>query len=216
MNQNTTGLALARHCGTAATTAATTTAGFTSAAELQRLRATLLRRARALVRNDDDAADAVQETLLAALQAPQHFAGRSSLSTWLTGILRHKVADVFRHKARVLPLAVPAAMAGDDDNQDDDALDALFNADGGWREPLLPWPEPLAALSSKRFEQLLDECLAQLPPKAARVFRLRELAGLDTQEICAALDITENHCCVLMYRARLKLRELLQAHWDGG
>jgi RNA polymerase sigma-70 factor (ECF subfamily) len=174
---------------------------------LERHRGALLRAARALLRDDDEAADVVQETMLAVLEAPQRFSGRSSLKTWLHAILKNKVADVFRRRSRLVPIDVEA------DGDDSDALDALFNADGSWREAPTPWPDPLTALSSKRFEALLQQCLAQLPPKAARVFAMRELAGLETKEVCAALGITETHCFVLMHRARLKLRSLLQAQW---
>lgn len=177
-----------------------------SAGDLAAYRGALLRSARALLRDDDEAADVVQETLLAALEAPRRFAGRSTLKTWLHGIMKHKVADVFRRKARLVPIE----SLGDDG---DDALDALFNADGSWREQPIAWGDPLSSLSNKRFEQVLDECLRQLPANAARAFTLREMADLETHEICDVLGITENNCFVLLHRARLKLRSLLQQHW---
>jgi RNA polymerase sigma-70 factor (ECF subfamily) len=47
--------------------------------------------------------DVVQETLLAALESGDRFSGKSSLRTWLTGILEHKIIDVFRKQSREAP-----------------------------------------------------------------------------------------------------------------
>ncbi len=62
-------------------------------------RRVLFRYALLQLRDSVLAEDAVQETLLAALQAEGGFAGRSSLRTWLIGILKHKIADLRRRAA---------------------------------------------------------------------------------------------------------------------
>ena len=56
----------------------------------------------ALTRLQDSAAaeDLVQETFLAALNARENFEGRSSVTTWLTGILKHKLIDHLRKESR--------------------------------------------------------------------------------------------------------------------
>ena len=56
------------------------------------------------LRDESRAEDVVQETLLAAVEGKERFSGRSSLRTWLTGILKHKIVDVFRRQAREAPL----------------------------------------------------------------------------------------------------------------
>jgi RNA polymerase sigma-70 factor (ECF subfamily) len=58
-------------------------------------------------------------------------------------------------------------------------------------------------------------CLQRLPARTARVFMMREHLGLETAEICKELDITPTHCWVLLYRARMTLRECLQQTWFG-
>jgi hypothetical protein len=60
-------------------------------------------------RNPHDAEEVVQEALLAALKGRKNFSGRSTERTWLIGILKHKIIDLYRRKIRER-----AALAGDD------------------------------------------------------------------------------------------------------
>ena len=172
-------------------------------AEIEALRPYLLRYASLQLRNPEAAEDAVQETLVAALAAEKSFAGRSQLRTWLTGILKHKIIDAIRRTGREQPLP--------DDSLED--LDALFDRSGHWREPPQDWPEQ--ALEQKEFLQALEKCLAMLPARTSQVFLMREHLGLATAEICKELGITATHCWVLLYRARMALRECLQLNWFG-
>ena len=71
--------------------------------ELQQYRPYLLRYALLQLRDQDLAEDAVQETLLAALEGRARFSGKSSHKTWLTGILKHKIIDVMRPKTPQQP-----------------------------------------------------------------------------------------------------------------
>ena len=171
---------------------------------LEEERAYLLRYASLQLRDAHAAEDAVQETLLAALAGEASFAGRSNLRTWLTGILKHKIVDVIRRAARETPLA------GDDEPSD---FDALFDASGHWVEPPAAWPDPGASLEQKRFFAALEACLRRLPQKIAQAFMLREHLGLETPEICKELAVTPTHCWVLLYRARMSLRECLEKDW---
>src|SRR5689334_7004783 len=111
-------------------------AGF--AGELEAQRAYLFRVAHLQLRDRDAADDVVQETLLAALSGG--FSGRSSLRTWLTGILKHKIVDAIRRRQRdPLPLAELASGDADDDGDD---FDALFTAEGAWAEAPRQWSSP--------------------------------------------------------------------------
>src|SRR5687767_5313379 len=80
--------------------------GFESG-ELEALRPYLLRFALLQLRDAAAAEDAVQETLLAALRTGSRYAGRSTLKTWLTGILKHKIIDQVRRQSREQPLDRP-------------------------------------------------------------------------------------------------------------
>ncbi len=165
-------------------------------------RAYLLRYARLQLRDGHAAEDAVQETLLAALAGEAGFAGRSNLRTWLTGILKHKIIDALRRAAREAPLA-----------EEEGELDALFDETGHWREAPGGWEDPDSLLEQKQFLAALERCLAGLPQKSAQAFMMREHLGFETDDICKELGITPTHCWVLLYRARMALRECLQQTW---
>jgi len=175
------------------------------AREVQALRPQLLRFARSQLRNDAWAEDAVSETLLAALEKPQSFAGSSQLKTWLVGILKHKVVDQLRRHTR------EATLMSDDDSADLDEL--LFQADGHWREAPKEWGDPEHALREREFFQVLEACVQHLPGVQGRVFMMREWLELETDEICKELAITSTNLWVLLHRARLRLRDCLQQGW---
>jgi len=178
------------------------------AAELDAHRRYLLRVARLQLRDGDLAEDVVQETLVAALAGRQGFSGRSTVRTWLTGILKHKIVDAIRQKQRR-----PIAAAELDEEADLEALDPLFADGGAWQTPPTSWGDPESALSQQEFMEVLERCLERLPPATARVFAMREILELSTDEICKELTITANNLWVILYRARMALRQCLEQHW---
>ena len=178
------------------------------AAEIDSHRRYLLRVARLQLRDGDLAEDVVQETLVAALSAREGFSGRSSVRTWLTGILKHKIIDAIRQKQRA-----PLPVASFDEEVDLEALDPLFAEDGAWQAPPAAWGDPESALTRREFMEVLERCLERLPPTTARVFAMREILELSTDEICKELTITANNLWVILYRARMALRLCLEQHW---
>ena len=180
------------------------------AADLEGHRPYLLRVARLQLRDESQAEDVVQETLVAAL-AGSGFSGKSSLKTWLTGILKHKIVDAIRRKQRE-PLA--ASGFGDlDDELDIEDFDAMFDRTGHWSPVPADWGDPASALEGRQFIEIVDFCLDRLPPNTARVFMMREVLELDTGEICKELAITPNNLWVILYRARMALRQCLEQNW---
>ena len=175
-------------------------------AEVQALRPYLVRYASLQLRNPDAAEDAVQETLLAALAAEASFEGRANLRTWLTGILKHKIVDAIRRTSRESPLDGAAEESAAE-------FDGLFDERGHWNEHPSPWQDPDGALHQKQFLAALEACLRALPARTSQVFLMREHLGLETAEICKELDVTPTHCWVLLYRARMALRECLTRTW---
>lgn len=172
---------------------------------VQAERAYLLRYARLQLRDAAAAEDAVQEALVAALAGEAGFGGRSNVRTWLTGILKHKIVDAIRRQAREATRLPGDADAGE--------LDALFDDSGHWREPPSDWGDPDNLLEQKQFMAALEACLEALPAKTAQAFLMREHMGFETPEICKELDVTPTHCWVLLYRARMALRECLEKTW---
>ena len=169
-------------------------------AQIEGERAYLLRYASLQLRDRHAAEDAVQETLVAALAGEAGFAGRSNLRTWLTGILKHKIVDAIRRARR------DSLAEGDD-------FDALFDESGHWAEPPAAWPDPDASLQQKEFFGVLEQCLERLPARTAQAFMMREHLGFETADICKELGISATHCWVLLHRARMALRECLEANW---
>jgi RNA polymerase sigma-70 factor (TIGR02943 family) len=176
------------------------------AQQVEALRPQLLRYARSQLRNDAWAEDAVSETLLAALERPQAFAGGSALKTWLVGILKHKLIDQLRRQSR------EATVLDRDDAEDLDAL--MFDETGHWRETPVDWvDQPEVLCGQRQFLAVLDACVEKLPATQGRVFMMREWLELETDEICKELAITTTNLWVLLHRARLRLRDCLQLSW---
>src|SRR5258708_20629264 len=177
------------------------------ALDLEKHRPVLLRFARLQLRNQAQAEDAVQETLMAAIQGAESFAGRSSVGTWLVGILKHKIIDHIRRASREQPLDLPDAETSLGD------FDVLYKEDGHYASMPAEWGDPEAALSQRKFFETLERCLEGLPQNTARVFMMREVMGIETAEICKELAITATNCWVLRYRARMSLRACLAVRW---
>ncbi len=80
------------------------------------------------------------------------------------------------------------------------------------------WGLPDAAIPilEKYLEAERDGSTAmELPAKTARIFMMREWLELETEEICKELTITTSNAWVLLYRARMRLRECLDLNWFG-
>lgn len=168
----------------------------------------LLKFARLQLRNETWAEDAVSDTLLAALNRPQAFQQQSQLKTWLVGILKHKVVDQMRQRAREVLLDTSA--------DEGDELEALsFTADGHFAQTPLDWGHPEQQLQSRQFIEVLEACTERLPAVMGRVFLMREWLELSCEEICLELKLSPNHLYVQLHRARLRLRECLEIHWFG-
>ena len=178
------------------------------AAEIESHRSYLLRVAQLQLRDRDIAEDTVQDTMVAALAGREGFTGRSSLKTWLTGILKHKIIDAIRRRQRE-----PLATAALDEELDVDDFEALFADNGAWESPPADWGDPETALNRRQFFEVLELCLAKLPANTARVFMMREVLELESEEICKELSITPNNLWVILYRARMALRQCLERNW---
>lgn len=179
---------------------------------LAELRRQMVRFATLQLRDPDLAEDAVQEALAGALKNARSFAGRAALKTWVFAILKNKIADALRQRARLI-----TASSLDDDDSDDEGgvFAALFDARGHWHGDATPsgWQEPEASLRDSQFWRVFEACLDGLPERSARVFMMREFVGLETEEICNALALSRTNLHVLLHRARLRLRACLENNW---
>jgi RNA polymerase sigma-70 factor (ECF subfamily) len=154
--------------------------------------------------NETAAEDLVQETLLAALQSQQKFSNNSSEKTWLTAILKNKIIDHYRRSIRQVSFA------------SEEEETEFFDNQGAWRETPTDWnSNPETLHQQKKFQAVLQECLANLPKNLAAVFTLREIEGLETKQICEILNLSPNNFWVMLHRARLQLRQSLENRWFG-
>ncbi|MGJ0484505.1 MAG: sigma-70 family RNA polymerase sigma factor [Methylomicrobium sp.] len=173
-------------------------------------RPVLFRYALLQLRDDALADDAVQETLLAAWQSAANFEGKARLRTWLIGILKHKIADYWRHSGHEV---VASEVDFTDNDGGDNDEDDFFMGNGHWNGGPSTWNDPEAALKQQEFWGIYETCQNNLPPKMAQVFMLRELVGLEADEVCRETGLSDANYWVTMHRARLRLRECLEIRW---
>jgi RNA polymerase sigma-70 factor (ECF subfamily) len=176
---------------------------------LAELRPALLKIARLQLRNDTWAEDVVSETLIAALEGAGKFAGQSQLKTWVVGILKHKIIDHFRRAAREVSADAQVEAA------EVETFDELYLPEGHRIDPPLDWGDPEDALSRTQFFEILQLCVDRLPVNLGRVFMMREWLEFETAQICKELAITSTNCFVMLFRARMRLRECLESNWFG-
>ncbi len=158
-----------------------------------------------------EAEDAVQEALAGALKNADAFARRAALKTWVFAILKHKIADSLRRKQQLYQ-ASPLLR----DDQDEAAEDALrFDGKGRWHRSERPqhWQQPEQTVEDAHFWRTFDACLNGLPEKQARLFMMREFIELSSNEICHNEAISQSNLHVILYRARLRLRDCLDSRW---
>ncbi len=159
--------------------------------------------ARTRLTGDDDIADCIQETLLAAIRNADSFAGNSSVRTWLIGILKFKIIDVYRKQAR------EAEHASIDAAEDED----YFDEAGHWEMQRAPraWEKsPLEQLEQGELQEHLHRCIGRLPKMMRAAITLREFEDCDTPEICKQLMVSATNLNVILYRARMHLRTCLE------
>ncbi|WP_334129698.1 RNA polymerase sigma factor [Sneathiella sp.] len=161
----------------------------------------LFRTAWSVLRNHADAEDAVQEGYLKAFNSLENFAGKSSLSTWLTRIVYNTALDKRR--------AIRRRQA---ELQQQDI--AIFDA-----YPVRSMPEHMSAspeseLIRKQLSELLMQAVARLPDDFRSVFVLREIEGLSVAETALSLQIKEATVKSRLFRARRDLRKELEVKFE--
>jgi len=165
------------------------------------------------LRDPNKAEDAVQETFLAAIKGGKSFRGRSEEKYWLVGILKNKIYDDFRRRNRETSFTDLEFYS----DEESDRFVTDGSGAGSWIHKLGPevWPNYGESLDNERFWKTYHDCAGRLPEKVATVFNLREVDGLETKEICALLNISENNLWVMLHRGRMALRRCLETNWFG-
>ncbi len=168
----------------------------------------LFRFALVRLRGRELAEEIVQETFLAAFKSRDRYAGRASERTWLTQILKNKIADHYRRKHREVPAS---DLVGPEDS-----TDGLFDGRGRWSVKPNRWDaDPGALLRQAEFRETLEQCLGELPDRQADAFTLRVMEKKPTGEVRNLLEVTATNLGVLLHRARAGLRRCLDVSWFG-
>ena len=150
--------------------------------------------ARAILRNDGEAEDVMQDAYVRAYEHLNQFAGRAKFSTWLTRIAVHEALARQRRGNRYQELEPMSEREGD-------PMDRFAS--------LTPNPEQQA--SNSEIRRLLEEAVDNLPDSYRTVFMLRDIEEMSTTDAADVLEITEENVKVRLHRARALLRKSLYA-----
>ncbi|HUJ13163.1 MAG TPA: sigma-70 family RNA polymerase sigma factor [Thermoanaerobaculia bacterium] len=162
----------------------------------------LLAAARRLLRNEEDARDAVQSAFIRAFQSLSKFREESRLSTWLHRILVNEALMKLRSRK------------GSEESIDD--LLPSFQDDGHQVRDTVDWSDAAdTALERAETAALVNRLVAQLPDSYRTVLVLRDLEGMTNGEIAEMLGISTNLVKVRLHRARQALRTLVERELGG-
>jgi len=155
-----------------------------------------------MLRNQQDAEDALQETFLQVYRGLKNFEGRSSFSTWLFRLATNVCLMKIRHRgtepSQLLPLE-----------------EYLPQHEEGQHPLIQDWPDlPDEILLNKESREKMMEALEKLPPEYRAVFVLRDLEGLSNAQTAEAMGISIPAVKSRLHRARLALRGLLSAYFE--
>lgn len=150
------------------------------------------------------AEDLVQDTLLAAMGSWDSFRGASSERTWLVGILRHRLLDHLRRRARD-----PAWL--DEVRGEVGQPNAEFR-NGYWIQRPAEWPD-ISSPEADELRTIMHNSLAQMPEAMRLAFTLREIDEIPSKMVCEVLGITPTNLWTLVHRAKLRLRKDLSRNW---
>ena len=163
---------------------------------MRRYNQRLYRVARAILRDDAEAEDVMQDAYVRAYEHLAQFAGRSQFSTWLTRIAIHEALSRSQRRKRTEQFSAHDSHEGTQDGEVNVAADALN-------------PEQQVSVSELR--GALEVAILAIPEQYRLVLMMRDVEQLNTQETASALDLSEENVKVRLHRARAMVRKNLFA-----
>jgi RNA polymerase sigma-70 factor (ECF subfamily) len=158
----------------------------------------LLRLARSVVGNEEDARDVLQDAMVAVHRSIDRYESSSALATWLHRIVVNAALMKLRTKRR-------------HPEEEIDALLPRFAEDGHQLVPSTPWSESAEAmLEREETRAAVREAIAKLPDAYRIVLQLRDIEEMTTAEVAEILGVTANTVKIRLHRARQALRTLLE------
>lgn len=168
-------------------------AGDTSLFEIlmRRSNQRLFRVARGILADDGEAEDVMQDAYVRAFRELASFRGEARFSTWLTRIACHEALARAQKRRRLVSIS---GLGG-----------------GEPPDPPAPTANPEQDLENRELQTVLREAVEVLPDPLRAVFCLREIEGLSTEQTADALGLTIENVRVRLHRAKLGLRQTLDA-----
>ena len=168
---------------------------------MRRYNGKLFRVARAIVKDDAEAEDALQDTYLEAYRRIGSFRGESQLVTWLTRIVINQALMRLRRQKRDR-VVVPFSGGRGASHETLEMADARIES-------------PPDATMRAEVRRMLERRIDQLPVAFRTVFVMREVEDLSVEETAASLSIPAATVRTRLFRARALLREALARDMDS-
>ena len=155
-----------------------------------------------------DAEDALQDALVRAWRGLAAFEGRSTLRTWVLGIVVNLARSRSRAERRAQQLTSESAVDGA----------RFLPADHPrwphhWAVEPVPWQTPEDGLLAEETRKVILAAIDTLPAAQREVIILRDLQGMTGPQVCNALGLTDTHQRVLLHRARSRVRNALERYF---
>jgi RNA polymerase sigma-70 factor (ECF subfamily) len=177
---------------------------------------TMLAVARTYVSSRAVAEEVVQEAWLGVLNGLDRFEGRSSLATWILRIVANIARTRGAREARSVPFSTLAPEGEESAVASERFRGAGDGFPGHWRRYPANWRNvPEEVLHDRDTLHVAMEAIRELPPAQRTVITMRDVQGCDSDEVCAALDLSPGNQRVLLHRARSRVRAALERHLDG-
>lgn len=159
------------------------------------------------ISDTETAKDLVQDTFLSALKTFHAFREEISEKNWLFTILKNKIIDHYRSKAKSFVNSLDEYLEKAND---------YFDEDGNWNESAKPkqWGIDYSQnIETKEFYEIMEKCKKKLNELQNSVFTMKYLDDKNSDEIRKELNISSSNYWVLIHRAKLQMRQCLEINW---
>ena len=158
----------------------------------------------------ETAEDLVQETFLAAFHKIESFQGKSQPKTWLFSILNNKIIDYYRLSAKTANINFSLSESTANQRSEN-----LFTETGCWKDQEINpiWEQEQELLDNPEFNNVMHDCLEELPKKWKIAITSKYLTDKKAEEICQELEITASNYWQIVHRGKLLIKKCLEVKW---
>ena len=172
----------------------------------EKYRPVMLSLALGYVPNRAVAEEVVQDTWIGVLRGIGKFERRSTFRTWLFRIVINRSISAAARERRSVPV----------DDMEPVVSVSRFDALGNWAVPPEPWADQVEdRVMAAKMAARIRSAIGELPPRQRAVVTLRDVQGMNSAEVCSALDISEANQRVLLHRGRSWLRQLIESEFGA-